>query len=183
MARLSRENLARAEAIIARYPERRSACIPLLHLAQEQDGHLTEEAMVHVAELLGMTPAEVLGTASFYEMFKRHRTGRYLVGICTNIACMLRGAYELLAEAEEVLGVRVGGTTPDGVFTLEQNECLAACGGAPCVQVNYRYFENVTPDALRRLIGDLRAGRLGQTVPPHGTLSRVSPPQPAGGGR
>lgn len=181
MARFTRENLARAEAIIARYPERRSACIPLLHLAQEQDGHLTEDAMAHIAELLGLTPAEVLGTASFYEMFKRHRTGRWLVGVCTNIACMLRGADELVDHAARQLGVVPGGTTADGMFTLEEMECLAACGGAPCVQVNYRYFENMTPAALDALIADLRAGRLDDVVPPHGTLSRVAPPQPTGG--
>jgi NADH-quinone oxidoreductase E subunit len=181
VARFTRENLARAEAIIARYPERRSACIPLLHLAQEQDGHLTDEAMVQIAELLDLTPAEVLGTASFYEMFKRHRTGRYLIGVCTNIACMLRGAYDLLEHATEVLDVVPGGTTADGMFTLEEMECLAACGGAPCVQVNYRYFENMTPPAFDDLVADLRAGRLDEVVPPHGTLSRVAPPQPTGG--
>src|SRR5205823_14565398 len=96
VARLSPDNVKRAEAIIARYPQPRSACIPLLHLAQEQDGHLTDEAMAHVAELLGITPAEVLGTASFYEMFRREDTGRYLIGVCTNIACLLLGGYELL---------------------------------------------------------------------------------------
>lgn len=181
MGRFTRENLARAEAIIARYPERRSACIPLLHLAQEQDGYLTDAAMVHIAELLGLTPAEVLGTASFYEMFKRHHTGRWVVGVCTNIACMLRGADELVDHAVRQLGVVPGDTSDDGLFTLEETECLAACGGAPCVQVNYRYFENMTPQAFDTLIADLRAGRLDHAVPPHGTLSRITPPQPTGG--
>src|SRR3954467_774916 len=145
MPRLSPQNVQRAREVIARYPQQRSALIPLLHLAQEQDGYLAEDAMTHLAELLDVTPAEVLGTASFYEMFKREPVGRYLVGVCTNISCLLNGAYELLEHAETRLGVRDGGTTDDGVFTLESMECLAACGGAPCLQVNYRYFEKVTP--------------------------------------
>lgn len=178
MARLSQENVARAREVVARYPKPRSALIPLLHLAQEQDGYVSEEAMSHLAELLDTTPAEVLGTASFYEMFKRQPVGRYLVGVCTNITCLLRGAYELLEHAESSLGVRVGGTTEDGELTLESMECLAACGGAPCVQVNYRYFENVTPNGLDALLDDVRAGRLAEQVPAHGTLNRVALPHP-----
>jgi NADH-quinone oxidoreductase subunit E len=178
MARLSPENVARARDTIARYPRPRSALIPLLHVAQEQDGQLHEDAMAHIAELLGITPAEVLGTASFYEMFKRHDVGRYLVGICTNISCMLNGAYELMEHAERSLGVRSGGTTDDGLFTLEDKECLAACGGAPCVQLNYRYFERVTPDGFDALIADARAGVLGELVPSHGTTNRVALPRP-----
>ena len=178
MARLTPDNVRRAEAVIARYPQPRSALIPLLHLVQEQDGHLTDDGMRHLAELLDVTPAEVLGTASFYEMFKRHEVGRYLIGICTNISCMLLGAYELLEHAEDALGIRAGGTTPDGAITLEQMECLAACGGAPCLQVNYRYFENVTNEDFDRLVAELRSGAHDEAIPPHGTLSRVALPAP-----
>jgi NADH-quinone oxidoreductase subunit E len=178
MARLTSENVERAREIITRYPRQRSALIPLLHLVQEQDGHLTLDAMEHLAELIDTTPAEVLGTASFYEMFRREPTGKYLIGICTNISCMLLGSYELLEHAEERLGVKVGGTTDDGLFTLEEKECLAACGGAPCVQANYRYWENVTPESFDRLIEDLAGGRLDATVPPHGVLNRVRLPLP-----
>ncbi|MEY2469357.1 MAG: NADH-quinone oxidoreductase subunit, partial [Actinomycetota bacterium] len=96
MARLSANNLVTAQAIIARYPKPRSALVPLCHLAQEQDGYLTNDAMGHIAELIGCTPAEVYGTATFYEMFKLHPVGTYVVGVCTNISCMLSGAYELL---------------------------------------------------------------------------------------
>src|SRR4051794_31542920 len=124
MPRLSPQNLQRAQAVIARYPQRRSALIPLLHLAQEQDGYLAEDAMVHLAELLDVTSAEVLGTASFYEMFKREPVGRFLIGVCTNISCLLNGAYELLEHAEQRLDINDGGTTDDGVFTLESMECL-----------------------------------------------------------
>ena len=173
MPRLSPEHTAVAVEIIGRYPRARSALIPLCHLAQEQDGWLTDEAMAHIAELIGCTPAEVLGTASFYEMFKRHPVGRYLVTVCTNISCLLVGGEELLARAEEVLGVSPGGTTPDGMFTLEDVECLAACTEAPCLQVNYRYRHRVTPEDFDRLVEDLRAGRLDHEIPPHGTLHRV----------
>jgi NADH-quinone oxidoreductase subunit E len=173
MARFTDENVAVAEEIIARYPRKRSALIPLLHLAQEQDGYVTEEAMVHIAELVGITPAEVLGTASFYEMFKREPVGEYVINVCTNISCMLLGGEELLHHLEGRLGIKAGETTPDGKFTLEDVECIAACTEAPCLQVNYRYFNRVTHEQADQLLDDLRAGRLSQEVPRHGVLSRV----------
>ena len=173
MARFTAENTALAEDIISRYPVKRSALIPLLHLAQEQDGHLTEAAMVHIAELIDVTPAEVLGTASFYEMFKREPVGDYVVNVCTNISCMLRGGEELLEHLEARLGIHSGSTTADGKFTLEDVECIAACTEAPCLQVNYRYFHRVTHDQVDELLEDLRAGKRAHDVPRHGTLSRV----------
>ena len=141
----------------------KSATIPLCHLAQEQDGYLSDEAMAHVAELVGITPAEVLGTASFYEMFKLQPVGRYLVNVCTNISCQLLGGEELLHHAEETLGIESGSTTPDGMFTLEDVECIAACTEAPACQVNYRYFHNVSHEDFDQLIGELRR-RLGVTT-------------------
>ncbi len=173
MARFSKDNLERARSTIAVYPKPRSALIPLLHLVQEQDGYLTPDGMAHVAELLGITPAEVLGTASFYDMFFTHPVGTYLVSVCTNIACLLNGGQELLEYAEESLGVQAGGTTADGRFTLEEVECIALCGNAPCLAVNWRFFGDVTNDSFDGLVDDLGAGRLSDTVPPHGTLSRV----------
>ena len=172
-ARLSEANLKIASEIIARYPRPKSALIPLLHLAQEQDGYVTEEAMEHIAELVGVTPAEVLGTCSFYEMFKRAPVGEYVINVCTNISCMLMGGEELLHHLEVRLGVRAGGTTPDGTFTLEDYECLAACTEAPCLQVNYRYFHKVSHEQADALLDDLRAGRRAHEVPKHGTLARV----------
>jgi NADH-quinone oxidoreductase subunit E len=167
------ENRRVAQAVIGRYPVRRSAMIPLLHLAQEQEGWVSEAAMEEIAELLDVTPAEVLGTCSFYEMFKRHPVGRYLVNICTNISCQLLGAEELLAHAEQRLGVKPGSTTPDGLFTLEDVECIAACTEAPCLQVNYRYRYRVGPADFDRLIDDLAAGQAGDEIPEHGVLARV----------
>ncbi|HEY8527798.1 MAG TPA: NADH-quinone oxidoreductase subunit NuoE [Acidimicrobiales bacterium] len=173
MARLTPDNVAIATEIISRYPRPRSALIPLLHLAQEQDGYLTEEAMEHVAELIGITPAEVLGTASFYEMFKREPVGEYVINVCTNISCLLMGGEELLHALERKLGIKAGNTTADGKFTLEDVECIAACTEAPCLQVNYRYFHRVSPSEADVLIDDLRAGRKADEVPRHGVLSRI----------
>jgi NADH-quinone oxidoreductase subunit E len=173
MARLTPDNVALAGEIIARYPRPRSALIPLCHLAQEQDGYLTDEAMEHIAELVGVTAAEVLGTASFYEMFKLEPVGDYVVNVCTNISCLLLGGEELLHDLERKLGIKAGSTTPDGKFTLEDVECIAACTEAPCLQVNYRYFHKVTHSEVSALIDDLRAGRRTNEVPVHGVLSRV----------
>ena len=110
----------RAEDLVALYPHKRSAMLPLLHLVQEQDGYLTEEGMTEVAELTGTTPAEVRGTATFYDMFHLEPVGKYVVGICTNIACLLAGGEELLEHATKTLGCAVGATSADGLFTLEE---------------------------------------------------------------
>jgi NADH-quinone oxidoreductase subunit E len=179
MARFNEENLATALEIISRYPVPKSATIPLLHLAQEQDGYVTDEAMEHIAELVGTTPAQVLGTCSFYEMFKREPVGKYLVNICTNIACQIMGGEELLHHAEHKLGIKAGSTTPDGNFTIEDVECIAACTEAPCLQVNYRYFHRITTDEFDQLIDDLKAGKRTDEIPPHGTLARIRQHIPA----
>jgi NADH-quinone oxidoreductase E subunit len=163
----------RAEELVALYPERRSALIPLCHLAQEQDGWLRPEAISEIGELCGVTAAEVKGTATFYDMLHTEPVGKYVVAVCTNIACLLGGALELLEHAESTLGVRAGGTTLDGVFTLHEAECLADCDKTVCVQVNHRYVGAQSPATFDALVDDLRAGRLDETVPPHGTLVRV----------
>ena len=163
----------RAEALVALYPHPRSALIPLCHLAQEQDGWLRPEAMAEIGELCGVTAAEVQGTASFYDMLHLEPVGTYVLSVCTNIACLLGGALELLDHAESVRGVRAGGSTADGVFTLHEAECLADCDKTVCVQVNHRYVGAQTPESFDALLDDLRAGRLADTVPPHGTLVRV----------
>ncbi len=173
MSHLDPEIRRRAEELVALYPEPRSALVPICHLAQEQDGWLRPEAMVEIAELVGVTPAEVRGTASFYDMLHTEPVGTYVISVCTNIACMLAGGLELLEHAEDSLGVRAGGTTGDGTVTLEEAECLADCDRAPCVQVNHRYMGAQTPESFDALVADLRAGRLADTVPPHGTLVRV----------
>lgn len=174
MARLNPENIDLAKELIGHYPRPKSALIPLLHLAQEQDGYVSDEAMIHIAELVGVTPAEVLGTCSFYEMFKREPVGAYLINICHGIACALMGAEELISHAEDALGIKAGSTTADGAITLERAECPAACTEAPCLQVNYRYRYRVTDGDFDELVTQLRAGALDDEIPPHGTLARPS---------
>jgi NADH-quinone oxidoreductase subunit E len=173
VSHLATDTLERARQLIALYPQPRSALIPLCHLAQEQDGWLRPEAMEEIAELLGVTPAEVRGTATFYDMLHTEPVGTYLVSICTNIACLLGGAGELLEHAEDALGVRVGGTTGDGTITLEEAECLADCDRTPCVQVNHRFVGAQSAESFDQLVVDLRSGRLADTIPSHGTLVRV----------
>jgi NADH-quinone oxidoreductase subunit E len=173
VSHLSADVLEQAKGLVALYPEPRSALIPLCHLAQQQDGWLRPEAMSEIADLLGVTAAEVKGTATFYDMLHTEPVGTYVVSVCTNIACLLGGAQELLEHAESVLGVRAGGSTSDGVFTLEESECLADCDRTPCVQVNHRYVGGQTAESFDQLLADLRRGALADTVPPHGTLLRV----------
>jgi NADH-quinone oxidoreductase subunit E len=165
--------VARARQVVSLYPERRSALLPLCHLAQEQDGWLRPEAMEEIAELVGVTPAEVRGTATFYDMLHTEPVGKYVVSVCTNIACILDGATEMLAHAEDRLGVRTGSTTEDGLFTLEEAECLADCNHPPCVQVNHRFVRTTTAEQFDRLIDELRDGGRAEEIPPHGTLVRV----------
>jgi NADH-quinone oxidoreductase subunit E len=179
MARLTEENVRLAREIIGRYPKARSATIPLLHLAQEQDGYVTNEAMSHIGELVGASSAEVFGTASFYEMFKFEPVGKYLINICGTMSCALLGAEELMHHAEERLGIKMGSTTADGKITLERAECQAACTEAPCLQVNYRYRYRVTPDQLDSLIDDLSAGNLSSEIPAHGVVATVRQHIPA----
>ncbi|MCU1366146.1 MAG: nuoE [Ilumatobacteraceae bacterium] len=177
--RLSEDNVRVALEIIGRYPRPRSATIPLLHLAQQQDGYVTNEAMAHIGELVGATSAEVLGTATFYEMFKFEPVGKYLVNICGTMSCALLGSEELMHHAEHTLGIKAGSTTADGLFTLEHAECQAACTEAPTLQVNYRYRFRVTNETFDQLIEDLRAGRLADEIPAHGTVAKIRQRIPA----
>jgi len=179
MSRLNEANIKTALEIIARYPRPKSALIPLLHLAQEQNGYVTREAMVHLGELVGVTSAEVYGTATFYEMFRFEPVGKYLVNICGTMSCALMGAEELMHHAEKRLGIKAGSTTPDGLITLEHAECQAACTEAPCLQVNYRYRFKMTPAELDTLIDDLAAGKLTDEIPAHGVLATVRQRIPA----
>ncbi len=179
MGGLNEANVVLAKEIIGRYPIARSATIPLLHLAQQQDGYITNEAMKHIGELVGATSAEILGTATFYEMFKFEPVGKYLINICGTMSCALLGADELMHHAEQKLGIKAGSTTADGLFTLEHAECQAACTEAPCLQVNYRYRYRVTPADLDALIDDLGRGRLDGEIPNHGTVARVRQQIPA----
>jgi NADH-quinone oxidoreductase subunit E len=136
----------------------RSAVITALRAAQEQNqGFLTPELMDAVAEYIGLPPVQVYEVASFYSMFETHSCGRHHVSVCTNISCMLRGGEEILRRVEQKLGIKVGESTADGrVFLKREEECLAACTGAPMMMVDHVYHENLTPDTVDRILDELK---------------------------
>ncbi|MFN2587445.1 MAG: NADH-quinone oxidoreductase subunit NuoE [Actinomycetota bacterium] len=147
-----------AQRIIAKYPNSRSATLPLLFLVQSVEGYVTEQGMREVADLLGLTSAQVLSSGSFYTMLKKRPQGEYLISVCRNISCTHRGARDVVTAFEDRLGVDVGETTSDGRFTLETAECLATCDGAPALQVNYEDFYDVTPDHAAEIVDRLASG-------------------------
>jgi NADH-quinone oxidoreductase subunit E len=154
----SRPLYDRIQDVIALYPERRSAIIPALRLAQEQHGWLSEEAFDEVADAIGFTPAYCKSVASFYDMFRLHPAGRHEICVCTNISCALVGAGETLRAFEQELGVAAGGTTADGMFSLKAVECYGGCGWGPVVSVDERYHEPLPAGQVPELIAKLRAG-------------------------
>jgi NADH-quinone oxidoreductase subunit E len=159
MSLWSDETIARAQELVARYPRKRSAVMPLLYLAMAEEGHLSDEGMAQVASLTGLTAAQVRSVASFYTMYKPAPLGAYLVSCCTSISCMLLGADQVLEAIEEEAGVPHGETSEDGLITVEHAECIGACGGAPAVQVNYELIEGVDPARARSLVQWLRSAR------------------------
>jgi len=175
------DNLDRARAHIAKYPAGRqaSAVLPLLDLAQRQSGGwLPRAAMDHVAEMLGMPPIHVYEVATFYTMFNLRPVGRYLLQACTTTPCWLRGSDAVVETCEKRLGIAVGGSTPDGLFTLVEVECLGACVNAPILQVNDDFYEDLDGPATEALIDALRQGR----IPPPGSVAGRQGSEPASGG-
>jgi len=150
---------ADADLVMARYPEKRSALLPLLHLVQSVDGYVTGRGVSLCAELLGLTEAEVSGVASFYTQYKRHPNGDYTVGVCTNTLCAIMGGDRIFDTVSEHLGIGHDETTEDGKITLERIECNAACDFAPVVMTNWEFFDNQTPESTVQLVDDLRAGK------------------------
>ncbi len=147
-----------AAAVMARYPQKRSALLPLLHLVQSVDGYVTGRGIDLCAELLDLTTAEVSGVATFYTQFKRHPNGTYTVGVCTNTLCAVMGGDEIWEAVSEHLGVGHDETTEDGMVTLERVECNAACDYAPVVVANWEFFDNQTPESTIEMVERLRAG-------------------------
>lgn len=147
----SAETHERASEIVGRYPEPRSAVMPLLYLAMREDGGLTAEGMRQVAEHTGLTPVQVESVASFYTMYKSAGVGKYVLSVCTSISCHLLGGDSVLAAVANEAGVRPGETDDSGTVHVERAECIGACGGAPAVQVNYEMVEGLTPEEARRL--------------------------------
>jgi NADH-quinone oxidoreductase subunit E len=151
-------NLEKARDIIARYPHKKSATLPLLHLAQDQDGWVTPSAMEEVADLLDLTPTVVLGTCSFYTMFKREPVGKLIVSVCTNVSCLVNRGPELLEHLERQYA-------DDADVMVEEVECIAACDLAPVMQVNYEFHGALTPDSAVTIIDEYKAGvRTARTI-------------------
>lgn len=145
--------------IIARYPEgqQKSALLPVLHIAQEElGGYLSVDVMDYVASLLGLQPIEVYEVATFYSMFSLDKTGTYVIEVCRTGPCAIAGGEKILAHLTEKLNIRPGQTTPDGLFTLKEAECLGSCGTGPVLQVNSRFHERLTPEKVDRLLEELR---------------------------
>ncbi|MCA9979391.1 MAG: NAD(P)H-dependent oxidoreductase subunit E [Anaerolineales bacterium] len=147
------------EALLTRYPagKERSAVLPLLHIAQDEYGHTSKEAIDEVADILGLDPTEVLGIAGFYTLYYEEPVGKYVLEVCNDLPCALRGADQFIEMACRKLGVGLDETTPDGLFTIKNVMCLAACDRAPMLQCNLKYVEDLTEAKFDKLIADLRA--------------------------
>ena len=152
MIQFSGEALAEYERILARYPVKRAAMMPVLWLAQKEFGYLSAEAQQYVADLMAFPIAWVSGVASFYTMYYKKPIGRFHLQVCTNVSCMLRGSDDIVRAVASRLGIGLGQTTADGTFSLDEVECLASCGTAPMMQVNDDYHENLTPASTLELL-------------------------------
>jgi NADH-quinone oxidoreductase subunit E len=150
------------DEVIARYPVKRSAIVPLLLFAQDEIGHISDEAIEEIARRVEVRPIEVVEDIGYYSMLHRHPIGKYNLQVCTNVSCLLRGGEEIFNHCRERLGVGHRETTADGLFSLEEVECLGACCGAPAMQVNYDFYENLTPQKIDELIQELRKDGSGQ---------------------
>jgi NADH-quinone oxidoreductase E subunit len=162
------DNAHKADVIIAKYPQGRqqSAVIPLLAMAQKQcGGWLPKSAMDCVADMLGMPPVRVYEVASFYTMYNLEPIGKYFVEVCTTTPCWLRGSDAIVSACEKHLGIRLGETTPDGMFTLKEAECLGACVNAPMCQVGDHYYEDLTPENVTKVLEALAAGHQPKSGP------------------
>jgi len=146
----------RFDELLARYPIKRSAMVPMLLFGQDEVGYISDEIIQEVSHRVGVPTIEVDEVITYYSMLRRQPAGRYHLQVCTNISCMLRGGQEILEHCQKKLGVGHKQTTPDGKFSLEEVECLGACCGAPAMQVNYDYYENLTPEKVDALLEKLK---------------------------
>ena len=147
---------ARFDALVEKYPLRRSALVPMLLYAQDEIGYLSDAVIAEVAQRIGLTELEVRNVATYYSMLRFKPAGKFNVQVCTNISCMLRGAYEVYEKFQEELGIGHKGVTSDGVFSLEEVECIGACCWAPAIQVNYTFHDDLTPEGVPGILADYR---------------------------
>lgn len=156
MSIFSPQLAARLDALVQKYPVKRSALVPMLLYAQDEIGYLSEAVIAEVAERICITELDVRNVASYYSMLRFKPVGKYNVQVCTNISCMLRGAYDLFDRFQEELGIGHKGITQDGVFSLEEVECIGACCWAPAIQVNYAFHDDLTPDHVPGILARYR---------------------------
>ena len=154
--KFSQEFESRFAEMLTHYPTKRSCLVPTLLYAQDEIGYLSEEVIAELAQRLELTELEVRNVISYYSMLTTKPRGKYNVQVCTNICCLVRGGEELMAHCEHRLGIGNRQTTPDGMFTLEEVECIGACSWAPAVQVNYDFHENLTPEKMDAVLSDYR---------------------------
>ena len=152
----SQEAYKKFEEIIARYPKKEAAMLPVLYLAQREFGHIGPEAIDYVAQLMGQSPARVYGVVSFYTMFNMKPIGRHHIQVCRTLSCALAGAEKVTSFLIKTLGIDCGQTKPDGKFTLSEVECLASCGTAPMMQINDDYYENLTEEKITEILEGLK---------------------------
>jgi NADH-quinone oxidoreductase subunit E len=152
----SPELAARFDKLVTLYPVRRSALIPMLLYAQDEVGYISDAVIAEVARRIGIQENAVMSVLSYYSMLRTKPIGKFNVQVCTNICCMLRGANELFDHCKNRLGIDHKGTTPDGVFSLEEVECIGACSWAPAVQINYDFHENLTPESMDKILDEYR---------------------------
>lgn len=155
---ITAETVEEMRSLAARYPEPRSALLPMLHLVQSVDGRVSPAGIQACADVLGITPAQVSGVSTFYTMYKRRPGGTHHIGVCTTALCAILGGDELLNRVEHRLGIKEGETTPDGMFSLERIECNAACDFAPIMMVNWEFMDNMTPQKADEILDSLAAG-------------------------
>jgi NADH-quinone oxidoreductase subunit E len=148
---------ARFDVLVEKYPLRRSALIPMLLYAQDEVGYLSDAVIGEVAHRIGITELDVRNVATYYSMLRFKPAGRYNIQVCTNISCMLRGGYDLFARFQDELGIGHKGVTADGLFSLEEVECIGACCWAPAIQVNYDYHDELSPDHVPGILSSYRA--------------------------
>ncbi|MGA9405622.1 MAG: NAD(P)H-dependent oxidoreductase subunit E [Bacteroidota bacterium] len=153
---LTTENLKKAEEIRKRYPASQAALLPILWIAQEQEGWISEEMMRDVGKLLDIPYGHVLGVVTFYTMYHSKKPGKYHIEVCTNVSCMLRGSDKILKTIEHRCGAKPGQTSTDGKWTVSEVECMGACGGAPMLAIGQEYYENLTPEKTEELLSSLK---------------------------
>ncbi|MFA6437936.1 MAG: NAD(P)H-dependent oxidoreductase subunit E [Bacteriovoracaceae bacterium] len=153
---LTKENLEKATALFTRYPEKKAALLPILWIAQEQEGWISTDMMKYIGDLVEVPYAHVLGVVTFYTMYNDKRLGTHHIEVCTNVSCMLRGSDKILDTVEKMCGTKLGTTSPDGKFTISEVECMGACGGAPMLAIGEEYHEHLTAEKTEQLLAQLK---------------------------